>query len=112
MVDWYKQEVLFHIQNAFDQNHKWFSFGFSKRGDIGNSDICYFENQYGFFNIVTDAYTSDDGKYVHKDYQQDCNIFKMDETSIAFKRKFDTCDPLDLRMHVSINWYISFLSIL
>ncbi|XP_049317748.1 tyramine beta-hydroxylase [Bactrocera dorsalis] len=99
MVDWYKQEVLFHLQNAFNENHRWFYLGFSKRGDVGDADICFFENQNGFFNIVTDTYTSPDGKFVQKDYQQDCELFKMDEYTLAFKRKFDTCDPLDLRMH-------------
>lgn len=101
MVDWYKQEVLFHLQNAFNERHRWFYLGFSKRGNIGDSDICFFENQNGFFNVVTDTYTSADGRYVHKDYQQDCVLFKMDEYALAFKRKFDTCDPSDLRMHVS-----------
>lgn len=101
MVDWYKQEVLFHLQNAFNERHRWFYLGFSKRGNVGDSDICFFENQNGFFNVVTDTYTSADGHYVHKDYQQDCVLFKMDEYSLAFKRKFDTCDPSDLRMHVS-----------
>ncbi|XP_004530932.1 tyramine beta-hydroxylase [Ceratitis capitata] len=99
MVDWYKQEVLFHLQNAFNEKHRWFYLGFSKRGGMGDADICFFENQNGFFNIVTDTYTSPDGKFVQKDYQQDCELFKMDEYTLAFKRKFDTCDPLDLRMH-------------
>lgn len=29
----------------------------------------------------------------------------MDEKSIAFKRKFDTCDAQDLRMHVCLNMF-------
>lgn len=102
MVDWYKQEVLFHLQNAFNEQHRWFYLGFSKRGGTGDADICFFENQNGFFNVVTDTYTSPDGKFVHKDYQQDCVLFKMDEYTLAFKRKFDTCDPSDFRMHVSL----------
>lgn len=99
MVDWYKQEVLFHVQNAFNPEHRWFYLGFSKRGELGDADICFFENQNGFFNVVTDTYTSSDGRFVHKDYQQDCELFKMDDATLAFKRKFDTCDPLDFRMH-------------
>lgn len=101
LVDWYKKEVLFHIQNAFTPDYKWFSLGFSKRGEMGNSDICFFEYQNNFFNIVTDTYISADGKYVRKDYQQDCILIRVDDNSVAFKRKFDTCDALDLRMHVS-----------
>ncbi|KAH8367012.1 hypothetical protein KR200_001524, partial [Drosophila serrata] len=101
MVDWYKQEVLFHLQNAFNEQHRWFYLGFSKRGGLADADICFFENQNGFFNAVTDTYTSPDGKWVRRDYQQDCEVFKMDEFTLAFKRKFDTCDPLDLRLHVS-----------
>ncbi|CAD7091391.1 unnamed protein product [Hermetia illucens] len=99
LVDWYKKEVLFHIQNAFTPDYKWFSLGFSKRGEMGNSDICFFEYQNNFFNIVTDTYISADGKYVRKDYQQDCILIRVDDNSVAFKRKFDTCDALDLRMH-------------
>ncbi|EDW31042.1 GL15140 [Drosophila persimilis] len=99
MVDWYKQEVLFHLQNAFNEQHRWFYLGFSKRGGLADADICFFENQNGFFNAVTDTYTSPDGRWVRKDYQQDCEVFKMDEFTLAFKRKFDTCDPLDLRLH-------------
>lgn len=101
MVDWYKQEVLFHLQNAFNEQHRWFYLGFSKRGGLADADICFFENQNGFFNAVTDTYTSPDGGWVRRDYQQDCEVFKMDEFTLAFKRKFDTCDPLDLRLHVS-----------
>lgn len=102
MIDWHKKEVLFHIQNAFDDKHRWFYLGFQKRADDNhaNADICFFENQNGVFNVVTDTYTSPCGTRVHKDYKQDCEVFKMDETALAFKRKFDTCDPLDLRMHV------------
>ncbi|XP_017113449.1 tyramine beta-hydroxylase [Drosophila elegans] len=99
MVDWYKQEVLFHLQNAFNEQHRWFYLGFSKRGGLADADICFFENQNGFFNAVTDTYTSPDGRWVRRDYQQDCEVFKMDEFTLAFRRKFDTCDPLDLRLH-------------
>nr|CAA94391.2 tyramine-beta-hydroxylase [Drosophila melanogaster] len=99
MVDWYKQEVLFHLQNAFNEQHRWFYLGFSKRGGLADADICFFENQNGFFNAVTDTYTSPDGQWVRRDYQQDCEVFKMDEFTLAFRRKFDTCDPLDLRLH-------------
>lgn len=43
----------------------------------------------------------------------------MDETSVAFKRKFDTCDPQDFRFHVNFlftlviqKWFhIDFLTI-
>jgi len=33
------------------------------------------------------------------DKQQDCDVFHFDEQSIAFKRKFDTCDPKDFPIH-------------
>lgn len=39
---------------------------------------------------------------LHEDYQQDCELLRMDDKSVAFKRKFDTCDPQDLRMHVRL----------
>lgn len=42
LIDWTKEEVLFNVDHAFDENDKWFSFGFSKRGDFEQSDICFF----------------------------------------------------------------------
>lgn len=35
------------------------------------------------------------------DKQQDCNLLRMYDQSVAFKRKFDTCDSdEDIPMHV------------
>lgn len=45
VVDWNKKEVLFNVDNAFNDDSKWFSFGFSKRGDLVDSDICFFYRQ-------------------------------------------------------------------
>lgn len=99
LVDWSSQEVLFHIANAFEDDYNWFSFGFSKRGEFERSDLCIFEWQDDFFHTAIDAYTSDDGQTIFFDEQQDCKLMRMDDNSIAFKRKFDTCDPRDLVMH-------------
>lgn len=41
-IDWPKKEVLFNIDEAFTDDTEWFSFGFSQRGQIANSDVCYF----------------------------------------------------------------------
>lgn len=43
----------------------------------------------------------DDGN-IYKDAQQDCQVLRMDDKSVAFKRKFSTCDPQDFDFHVTI----------
>lgn len=48
VVDWNKKEVLFNVDEAFTSDSKWFAFGFSKRGELPSSDVCFFikdENQ-------------------------------------------------------------------
>lgn len=34
--------MLFNVDEAFTDDMEWFSFGFSQRGQIANSDVCYF----------------------------------------------------------------------
>uniref|UniRef100_A0A336KLX3 CSON010608 protein n=1 Tax=Culicoides sonorensis TaxID=179676 RepID=A0A336KLX3_CULSO len=99
LVDWNSKEVFFHISNAFEGDYTWFSLGFSKRGEFERSDLCIFQWQNDLFNAVVDAYTSDDGDSIYFDDKQDCILLRMDDNSIAFKKKFDTCDPHDLIMH-------------
>lgn len=99
LVDWSNREVLFHIANAFEDDYRWFSLGFSKRGEYERSDVCIFQWQDDFFHTAIDGYSSDDGETVYFDEKQDCKLMRMDDNSIAFKRKFDTCDPRDLIMH-------------
>lgn len=41
-IDWPKKEVLFNVDEAFTDDTDWFAFGFSKRGQIEGSDVCYF----------------------------------------------------------------------
>lgn len=50
-IDWPKKEVLFNVDDAFTDETDWFSFGFSKRGEIEGSDVCYFVR-----NIFDDAF--------------------------------------------------------
>lgn len=50
-IDWPKKEVLFNVDDAFNDDTDWFSFGFSKRGEIEGSDVCYFVR-----NIFDDAF--------------------------------------------------------
>lgn len=99
LVDWTAKEVFFHIANALEENYTWFSLGFSRRGRFERSDLCIFQWQNEIFYTVKDAYTSEDGETIYFDKQQDCILLRMDDNSIAFKRKFDTCDPDDLPMH-------------
>lgn len=99
-MDWYSEEVLFHIANAFDSEYSWFSLGFSARGGgTERNDLCIFQWQNEVLNRIMDAYTSEDGSVIYFDEQQDCTLLRLDDNSIAFKRKFDTCDPRDLAMH-------------
>jgi dopamine beta-monooxygenase len=122
LIDWNNKEVLFYIENAFENDYKWFSLGFSSRGNFEKSDLCFFLKEDNLFNVVLvrpkkgriaicslhhghslfrqDTYTSDDGQQIHRDKQQDCILIRMDDNSIAFKRKFHTCDSKDLQFHV------------
>ncbi|KAJ6638977.1 Tyramine beta-hydroxylase [Pseudolycoriella hygida] len=98
LIDWNKKEVMFNVDNAFSAKNKWFSFGFSKRGDIELSDVCFFSKENDIFDVAVDTYIGYDGN-VYKDVQQDCQILRMDDKSVAFKRKFSTCDPQDFDFH-------------
>lgn len=49
---------------------------------------------------LQDTYIDSYGE-MYKDYQQDCEVIRIDKTAVAFKRKFDTCDPQDLIINVS-----------
>ena len=99
VIDWYNKEVLFHVKNTFQNKYKWFALGFSKRGEFERSDLCIFQNKNGIYEVVIDAYTNGDASKISVDESQDCVLMRMDENSIAFKRKFDTCDPQDLKMN-------------
>lgn len=47
-----------------------------------------------------DARSSDDGREIIIDRQQDCiNIARTEKDEIAFRRKFDTCDENDFPFH-------------
>lgn len=52
LIDWNKKEVMFNVDNAFSAKNKWFSFGFSKRGDIEHSDLCFFTKENDIFDIA------------------------------------------------------------
>lgn len=47
---------------------------------------------------MQDTYIGRNGK-IYRDHQQDCELLRIDDESIAFKRKFDTCDAQDFHMH-------------
>lgn len=52
LIDWNKKEVMFNVDNAFSAKNKWFSFGFSKRGAIEHSDLCFFTKENDIFDIA------------------------------------------------------------
>lgn len=43
---------MFNVDNAFSARNKWFSFGFSKRGDMEQSDICFFSKENDIFDVA------------------------------------------------------------
>lgn len=53
LIDWKGEEVLFNVQNVFTEDYKWFYFGFSKRGDFEESDLCFFQINSGVFGVAT-----------------------------------------------------------
>lgn len=104
-IDWPNREVLFNVDNAFTDDTKWFSFGFSKRGELESSDLAFFVRRTDDDNDVddefvgiVDAYIGRDQR-IYRDHQQNWELLRMDERSVAFKRKFDTCDAQDFPMH-------------
>ncbi|XP_058445069.1 tyramine beta-hydroxylase isoform X1 [Malaya genurostris] len=101
MMDWYRKEVLFHVQNTFlHGRYKFFAIGFSPRGELKRTDLCVFSSQGdGMYHQVLDTYTSRDFSRIYADTTQDCSVMRIDEKSIAFRRKFDTCDPQDVAIH-------------
>ncbi len=57
LIDWNKKEVMFNVDNAFSAKNKWFSFGFSKRGDMEQSDICFFTKENDIFDVAVVSWT-------------------------------------------------------
>lgn len=63
--------------------------------------LYVYNDLYELLNRSQDTYIGADRK-IYRDLQQDCELLRIDDRSVAFKRKFDTCDPQDFNMHVSI----------
>ncbi|XP_055615641.1 tyramine beta-hydroxylase [Toxorhynchites rutilus septentrionalis] len=101
MMDWYKHEVLFHVQNTFlHGRYKFFAIGFSPRGELKRTDLCLFTTGGGgIYNQALDAYTSRDFNRIYVDSIQNCDVMRMDDKSVAFRRKFETGDPQDVAIH-------------
>ncbi|XP_052870102.1 tyramine beta-hydroxylase [Anopheles cruzii] len=100
MMDWYKRKVLFHVKNPFGRGkYRTFAIGFSARGDRTRTDLCVFSFAHGLYQQVHDGYTSRDFGRLYVDTLQHCEVMRVDESSVAFRRKFDTCDPQDVPFH-------------
>lgn len=72
LVEWSEKQVLFRIHNAFYKNDNWFSFGFSKRGGLEQSDSCYFIKnntksmvKYIFLNLFIYSYLNIHNEWKH-----------------------------------------------
>ncbi|XP_035789242.1 tyramine beta-hydroxylase-like [Anopheles albimanus] len=100
MMDWYKREVLFHVKNTFARGkYRTFAIGFSARGERARTDLCVFSYGHGLYQQVHDTYTSRDFGRLYVDTLQHCEVMRIDDSSVAFRRKFDTCDPQDVPFH-------------
>uniref|UniRef100_A0AAG5DPF1 DOMON domain-containing protein n=1 Tax=Anopheles atroparvus TaxID=41427 RepID=A0AAG5DPF1_ANOAO len=107
MIDWYKREVLFHVKNTFASGHyQTFAIGFSARGQLTRTDLCVFSLSHGLYQQVHDSYTSRDFGRLFVDTLQNCDVMRMNENSIAFRRKFDTCDPQDVPFHAGTMYVV------
>lgn len=61
---------------------------------------CFKTIQPIFSLLFKDARSSDDGREILIDQQQDCiTIARSSKDEIAFRRKFDTCDEDDFPFH-------------
>lgn len=96
-IDWNRENVLFRL-SGIDMKFKWFAVGFSRRGKFPRTDFCIYQQANGK-KLMTDARSSDDGRSILVDKQQDCIASKNDREGFSFTRKFDTCDENDFQFH-------------
>ncbi|KFB41858.1 AGAP010485-PA-like protein [Anopheles sinensis] len=107
MMDWYKQDVLFHVKNPFAHGrYRTFAIGFSGRGQLSRTDLCVFSFSHGLYQQVHDSYTSRNFSRLFVDTLQHCEVMRVDENSVAFRRKFDTCDPQDIPFHAGTMYVV------
>uniref|UniRef100_A0A182YRD3 DOMON domain-containing protein n=1 Tax=Anopheles stephensi TaxID=30069 RepID=A0A182YRD3_ANOST len=100
MVDWQENEVFFHVNNSFEYGKfQTFAVGFSQRGLLSRTDFCVFSYVQNLYKQVYDTYTSRVPNHIFIDTIQNCATIHMDANTIAFRRKFDTCDPQDIVFH-------------
>ncbi|XP_050074506.1 tyramine beta-hydroxylase [Anopheles maculipalpis] len=100
MVNWRENEVFLHVNSTFEHGKfQTFAIGFSQRGQLSRTDLCVFSFVPNLLKHAYDTYTSGDYKHLFIDTIQNCDTIYMDENSIAFRRKFDTCDPQDIVFH-------------
>ncbi|KAF7263997.1 hypothetical protein GWI33_000785 [Rhynchophorus ferrugineus] len=76
----------------------WFAFGFSDRGEFYPADYCVlWRTARGKYKLM-DTHADAEG-VLGIDKSQNCNGFRVKTRNgvvkFTFKRKFDTCDPLD-----------------
>ncbi|XP_076454775.1 dopamine beta-hydroxylase-like [Babylonia areolata] len=76
----------------------WLGVGFSDYGDISDADVAVFWTDEDGWHHFQDGWTDKDG-YLYIDTQQDYYLMEStitdDVTTLAFSRKFDTCDDED-----------------
>uniref|UniRef100_A0A1S4HCS6 DOMON domain-containing protein n=1 Tax=Anopheles gambiae TaxID=7165 RepID=A0A1S4HCS6_ANOGA len=109
MVDWPKKEVLFYINNTFDNGKfKTFAIGFSQRGELSRCDLCVFTSVPKLYQQVYDSYTSRKFDHIFRDTLQNCEVMYMDENSVAFQIRQLRYKPRVLPVSVSRTFICSF----
>ncbi|CAH0585570.1 unnamed protein product [Chrysodeixis includens] len=96
-VDYTLRKIQFRVEFSDKApEYKWFTVGFSDRGDLNNSDTCLFWTDYKGNQYYEDMHADDKGKLI-RDKKQNCDLFSLDKAtgSLVFERDFDTCDDDD-----------------
>ncbi|CAG2102775.1 unnamed protein product, partial [Medioppia subpectinata] len=90
--------VTIRVQTMSDTNDDWFAVGFSPDGLIGGSDMCILWTDTTSHYKLQDIHVDSDGIGL-VDTSNDCHLINATKLSnglsFAFKRAFNTCDPID-----------------
>lgn len=88
-IDWPKKEVLFNVDDAFTDDNDWFSFGFSQRGQVEGSDVCFFVR-----NIYDESYNEAIVSKCKLCYRFSCLVF-IDVIVVSWLLIFSTDFPIE-----------------
>ncbi|CAG2102412.1 unnamed protein product [Medioppia subpectinata] len=93
-----QKSVTIRVQTMSDTNNDWFAVGFSPDGLIGGSDMCILWTDTTSHYKLLDIHVDSDGIGL-VDTSNDFHLINATKQtnglSFAFKRAFNTCDPMD-----------------